>query len=40
MRKPFKSKKFRFSQRNSSGKIFKQWSLPGIDLKAKVVSKP
>jgi hypothetical protein len=40
LRKPFKSKKFRFSQRDGSGKIVKQWSLPGIDLKAKVVSKP
>ncbi len=40
MRKLFKSKKFRFHQRNSSGKIVKQWSLPGIDLKAKVVCKP
>ena len=40
MRKLFKSKKFRFHQRNSSGKIVKEWSLPGIDLKAKVVCKP
>lgn len=40
MRKLFKSKKFRFSQRDSSGRIVKQWSLPGIDLKARVVCKP
>jgi hypothetical protein len=40
MRKLFKSKKFNFSQRNSLGKIVNQWSLPGIDLKAKVVCKP
>ena len=40
MRKLFKSKKFRFSQRDSAGKIVKQWSQPGIDLKARVVCKP
>lgn len=40
MRQLFKSKKFRFSQRDSAGKIVKQWSMPGIDLKAKVVCKP
>lgn len=40
MRKLFKSKKFRFSQRDSAGKIVKQWSMPGIDLKTKVVCKP
>jgi hypothetical protein len=39
MRQLFKSKKFRFSQRDSAGKIVKQWSMPGIDLKAKVVCK-
>jgi hypothetical protein len=40
MRKLFKSKKFHFGQRNSSGKIVNQWSHPDIDLKTKVVCKP
>jgi hypothetical protein len=39
MRKLFKSKKFRFSQRNSAGKVIRQWAMPGIDMKARVVCK-
>jgi hypothetical protein len=39
MRKLFKSKKFRFSQRDQAGRIVKQWSMAGIDLTAKVVCK-
>jgi hypothetical protein len=40
MRELFPSKRFRFIQRNEAGEVINEWSLPGIDLTAKVVCKP
>jgi hypothetical protein len=39
MRKLFKTKNFRFRQRDEEGKVVKEWRSPAIDLTAKVVCK-
>lgn len=39
MRALFKSKGFVFRRRDAGGKILKNWHMPGIDLKTKVVCK-
>jgi hypothetical protein len=40
MRELFPAKRFRFIQRNEQGDVINTWSLPNIDLTAKVVCEP